>query len=65
VTITDAGREVLAAVFPGHIAVVRELLFASLSDADTESLARILGQVGTRLREAPPRSATPRRRRPA
>jgi DNA-binding MarR family transcriptional regulator len=63
VTITDAGREVLAAVFPGHIALVRELLFASLSEDDVASLARILGQVGTRLREAPPRSAAPRRRR--
>ncbi|WP_104179742.1 MarR family winged helix-turn-helix transcriptional regulator [Arthrobacter sp. B0490] len=62
VTITAAGRDVLAAVFPGHIEAVRELLFAPLSDDDADDLARILGRVGTHLRAAPPRSATRRRK---
>lgn len=61
VAITPEGREVLAAVFPGHIDAVRGLLFASLTDDDAADLARILGQVTTRLRAAPPRSATRRR----
>src|SRR6478735_6252410 len=33
VTITDAGRDVLALVFPGHIAVLNELLFEPLARA--------------------------------
>uniref|UniRef100_A0A942Y8K1 MarR family transcriptional regulator n=1 Tax=Neobacillus citreus TaxID=2833578 RepID=A0A942Y8K1_9BACI len=61
VTITQAGRDVLAAVFPGHIATVHGLLFAPLSDEDAEDLARILGRVSEHLRAAPPRSASRRR----
>ncbi|ROP65304.1 MarR family winged helix-turn-helix transcriptional regulator [Curtobacterium sp. PhB115] len=57
VAITDAGRDVLAAVFPGHIEAVRGLLFAPLSDQDVDDLARILGRVSDHLRAAPPRSA--------
>jgi len=62
VTLTDAGREVLAGVFPGHIEVVRGLLFVALDDEDVRDLARILGRVRDDLREQPARSATPRRR---
>lgn len=62
VSITEAGREVLAAVFPGHIETVRTLLFASLSDEDASDLARILGRASDELRANPPRSAAPRRR---
>ncbi|MDQ0801237.1 MarR family transcriptional regulator [Arthrobacter sp. SLBN-112] len=62
-TLTDAGRAVLAAVFPGHINAVHSLLFASLSDNDVDDLARILGQAAAHLRAAPPRSAAPRRRK--
>lgn len=62
VTITDAGRDVLARVFPGHIAVLDELLYDPLSRADVEGLARILGVVRDHMRDAPPRSAAPRRR---
>lgn len=63
VTITDVGRDALAAVFPGHIAVVSELLFASLSADDVDDLARVLDTVRAQLRATPPRSATPRRRK--
>ena len=62
VTITDAGRAVLATVFPGHIQAVRDLLFAPLDDDDVSELARILGRVSERLRAAPPRSAGRRRK---
>ncbi|ROP66035.1 MULTISPECIES: MarR family winged helix-turn-helix transcriptional regulator [unclassified Curtobacterium] len=63
VAITDAGRDVLAAVFPGHVETVHSLLFATLSDADADDLARILGRASEHLRAIPPRSAAPRRRK--
>lgn len=63
VTITDAGRAVLAKVFPGHIAVLNELLFEPLSADDVENLAGVLGRVRDHMRSNPPRSAAPRRRK--
>jgi len=57
VAITAAGRRVLAAVFPGHIATVHELLFTPITAEDASDLARILGRVSEHLRAAPPRSA--------
>ncbi|SDQ13070.1 DNA-binding transcriptional regulator, MarR family [Curtobacterium sp. UNCCL20] len=62
VTLTDAGRDVLAAVFPGHIATVYGLLFSAITDEDASDLARILGRVSEHLRAAPPRSASRRRK---
>ena len=61
VAITAAGRDILAAVFPGHIATVHGLLFAPITDEDASALARILGRVSEHLRAAPPRSAGRRR----
>ncbi|WP_349899677.1 MarR family winged helix-turn-helix transcriptional regulator [Parafrigoribacterium soli] len=61
VTLTDAGRAVLAAVFPGHIEALQALLFAALSNEDIDDLARILGTAADHLRANPPRSARPRR----
>lgn len=63
VSITDAGRGVLATVFPGHIDVLRDLLFAPLSRDDVAALAGPLTAVRDHLRSTPPRSAAPRRRR--
>ncbi|PPF77342.1 MarR family transcriptional regulator [Subtercola sp. Z020] len=63
VALTDAGRAVLATVFPGHIEALHTLLFAALSDADVDELARILGRAAEHLRTTPPRSAAPRRRK--
>jgi DNA-binding MarR family transcriptional regulator len=63
VTITDAGRERLAKVFPGHIEVISRLLFEPLSRADVKSLADLLEPVRDHMRLTPPRSAAPRRRR--
>jgi DNA-binding MarR family transcriptional regulator len=62
VTITDAGRERLAKVFPGHIEVVHQLLLEPLSPADVKALADLLGPVRDHMRATPPRSAAPRRR---
>ncbi|MDW5596267.1 MarR family transcriptional regulator [Conexibacter stalactiti] len=63
VTITDAGRERLAKVFPGHIEVVQQLLFEVLSPRDVQALAALLTPVRDHMRSTPPRSAAPRRRR--
>jgi len=63
VTITERGRELLAQVFPGHISVINELLFEPLASGDVEALADVLGRVRDHMRSAPPRSATPRRRK--
>ena len=65
VTITDSGRARLAQVFPGHIEVVRSLLFEPLGPDDVEALARLLEPVRDHMRSTPPRSAAPRRRRRA
>ena len=63
VTITEQGREVLAQVFPGHVGVLNDLLFAPLELADIQSLKDVLGRVRDHMRAAPPRSAAPRRRK--
>lgn len=63
VTITDAGRARLAQVFPGHIEVLQHLLFEPLSGDDVQQLAHLLEPVRDHMRSAPPRSATPRRKR--
>jgi DNA-binding MarR family transcriptional regulator len=63
VTITRAGRDVLTTVFPGHIAVLQELMFEPLAPGDVATLADVLGRVRDHMRSTPPRSAAPRRRK--
>jgi len=63
VTLTDAGRSVLADVFPGHIAVLNGLFFEPLEAGDVEALGGILGRVRDHMRLNPPRSAAPRKRK--
>src|SRR3954465_4082641 len=63
VTLTDAGRELLAKVLPGHIEVVSGLLFEPLSRDDVKALAGLLAPVRDHMRSTPPRSAAPRRRK--
>ncbi|MFC0107814.1 MarR family winged helix-turn-helix transcriptional regulator [Kibdelosporangium aridum] len=62
VTITDAGRALLAKVLPGHIEVVSGMLFEPLSRDDVTALAGLLAPVRDHMRSTPPRSAAPRRR---
>jgi DNA-binding MarR family transcriptional regulator len=63
VTITDAGRERVAAVLPGHGDVIKQQLFEPLAVADAEALADLLVPVRQHMRAAPPRSASSRRKR--
>ena len=63
VSLTDDGRAVLAKVFPGHIAILNDMLLAPLSRADIESLADILTRTRDHMRQVPPRSSAPRRRK--
>jgi DNA-binding MarR family transcriptional regulator len=62
VTITDAGRDRLAQVLPGHVEVLRDMLFTPLAPADVDTLAHLLTPVRDHMRASPPRSAAPRRR---
>lgn len=64
-TITDAGREQLAQALPGHVEVLRDVLFAALTSDDVSALAALLEPVLDHMRAGPPRSASPRRRRAA
>lgn len=62
VTISEAGRALLGRVFPGHLAVLDDLLFDPLTPADVAALDDVLGRVRDHMRALPPRSAAPRRR---
>jgi DNA-binding MarR family transcriptional regulator len=62
VTITDAGRALLAKVLPGHAEVISQLLFQPLSRNDAQALADLLRPVRDHMRSTPPRSAGPRRK---
>jgi DNA-binding MarR family transcriptional regulator len=63
VTITDAGRDLVATVMPGHEDVVTRTLFDTLSREDARTLSTLLEPVRDHMRAAPPRSASGRRRR--
>ncbi|MCG7594340.1 MarR family winged helix-turn-helix transcriptional regulator [Mycobacterium sp. PSTR-4-N] len=63
VEITEAGRDRVAAVLPGHIEVVRELLFDALSVRDVRVLADMMSAARDHMRARPPRSAARRRHR--
>ncbi|MGI5244360.1 MarR family winged helix-turn-helix transcriptional regulator [Dactylosporangium sp. CA-139066] len=60
VAVTDAGRDLVARVLPGHVDSVRRLLLDALSDGDLATLGDVLGRVREHMRAAPPRSARPR-----
>ncbi|CQD02944.1 MarR family transcriptional regulator [Mycobacterium lentiflavum] len=62
VEITDEGRARVAQVLPGHIEVVRELLFDSLSDQEVRRLGDMMSKARDHMRARPPRSAAPRGR---
>jgi DNA-binding MarR family transcriptional regulator len=60
VTVTDAGRALVAHVLPGHVDRVRRLLFEPLRAKDLTALSTVLGRVRDHMRATPPRSARPR-----
>jgi DNA-binding MarR family transcriptional regulator len=64
VTITDSGLALFGRALPGHVEVIRRLLFDPLSGADLDHLGDIMTRVRDHMRAQPPRSATPRKRRP-
>lgn len=63
VTITEAGRARVNQVLPGHIEVVRRMLFDPLPTRDVRTLGTIMTRVRDHMRAQPPRSATSRKRR--
>jgi DNA-binding MarR family transcriptional regulator len=63
VSITKKGRARVAKVLPGHIDVVRDLLFDSLSDKDVRTLGEVMSRACDHMRSGPPRSAAQRGRR--
>ena len=60
VTVTGAGRDLIARVLPGHIDRVRQLLFEPMTGKDLTALRTVLGRVRDHVRATPPRSAKPR-----
>lgn len=65
VTITDSGLALLGRVLPGHVQVVRRMLFEPLSAGDVGHLGDIMTRARDHMRALPPRSAAPRKHRPA
>jgi DNA-binding MarR family transcriptional regulator len=65
VSITADGQALVQRILPGHVQIVRRMLLDHLTRRDIATLTRVLGRVRDRLREAPPRSAAPRKRRGA
>jgi DNA-binding MarR family transcriptional regulator len=64
VAITETGRALFGRVLPGHVQVLRRLLFDPLSGDDLHHLGDIMTRVRDHMRAQPPRSAAPRKRRP-
>jgi DNA-binding MarR family transcriptional regulator len=64
VAITESGLALFGRLLPGHVQVVRGLLFDPLSDDDVDRLGDIATRVRDHMRTRPPRSAAPRKRRP-
>jgi DNA-binding MarR family transcriptional regulator len=60
VAVTDAGRDLIAHVLPGHVDRVRQLLFEPLRGKDLTTLSTVLSRVRDHMRAIPPRSAKPR-----
>jgi DNA-binding MarR family transcriptional regulator len=61
VTITTAGRQRLAQVFPGHIEILHAMLFDVIDPNDVKELGRLLDPVVRHMRAMPPRSSRGRR----
>ena len=64
VAITDSGRALFERGLPGHVQVIRRLLFEPMADEDLDHLGDIMTRVRDHMRAQPPRSAASRRRRP-
>ncbi|MBN6545927.1 MarR family winged helix-turn-helix transcriptional regulator, partial [Actinacidiphila bryophytorum] len=60
VAVTADGRALVERVLPGHVQVIRRLLFDPLTDDDLHHVADIMTRVRDHMRTQPPRSAAPR-----
>jgi DNA-binding MarR family transcriptional regulator len=65
VTITGNGRALFDRLLPGHVQVIRRLLFDPLTGDDLHHLGDIMTRVRDHMRARPPRSAAPRKHRPS
>jgi DNA-binding MarR family transcriptional regulator len=65
VAITEDGLALFGRVLSGHVQVVRRMLLDPLSGEDLQHLGDIMTRVRDHMRALPPRSAAPRKRRPA
>ncbi|GAA2059174.1 MarR family winged helix-turn-helix transcriptional regulator [Williamsia deligens] len=65
VEITESGRDRVTGVLPGHIDVVRDLLYGVLDDDDITALGEILTRVRDHMRSRPARSRSVSRSSPA
>ncbi|MFF0491584.1 MarR family winged helix-turn-helix transcriptional regulator [Nocardia sp. NPDC003482] len=65
VTLTAEGRGLVERALPGHVEVVRRMLFDPLSGRDIRALGAVMTRVRDHMRAQPPRSAATRRRRAA
>jgi DNA-binding MarR family transcriptional regulator len=63
VVLTNAGRAEFLRVLPGHVEIVRTLLFDAVPDKDARSLGKALSGIRDHIRALPPRSAQARRTR--
>ncbi|WP_019932459.1 MarR family winged helix-turn-helix transcriptional regulator [Nocardia sp. BMG111209] len=63
VTLTDEGRALIQRILPGHVELVRRLLFDPLTGEDLRHLGDIMTRVRDHMRTQPARSAAPRKRR--
>ena len=64
VTITNNGLA-LFHLLPGHVQVIRRLLFDPLTGDDLHHLGDIMTRARDHMRAQPPRSAAPRKHRPS
>jgi DNA-binding MarR family transcriptional regulator len=65
VTVTSTGVALVHRVLPGHVRVVRNLLFDPLTSEEVGNLGEVMARIRDHMRTQPPRSAAPRKRRPA
>jgi len=63
VAITGDGRALVDRVLPGHVRVIRGMLFEPLAEGDLGHLGDIMTRVRDHMRAQPPRSAARRSRR--
>ncbi len=63
VSVTGTGLALFGRLLPGHVQVVRRLLFDPLTGDDVGHLGDIMARVRDHMRAQPPRSAAPRKRR--